>query len=280
MALKRILLEERQIGDDAWQVTEMYSCLDAEIASMKASLWMRRIQGLSGKMTPLAVSVKAQKSFFAKGKAMLHAVYQTPTLDQYMARYTPKGVVYVRSYAKGQQVTTDVSGKMLNGIDPDDSTGRTVWKIVRGSAAEMRPHTVYRVHAVVNSKTMYVDAFVDKVGMVNSGMMTRLGQYGAGAGELILIAMNARPLPYNKTKYVVDYDFLWSGDKGVDWNDMGLSRKFEKKAVQVEQIDTDGDAVAGGEKIHVTLVPSTSTRAVSVFKSTSFDRINRLCMWV
>jgi hypothetical protein len=274
-----------RIGTNAYQVVETYSCPNNQLEATAAALWENIPSGQwDADNPPMCVKVRQRKNAYRRGEGQVPsgqivAVYRTLTTDELMERDPPKGVVILTSRARGDKASVDSSGRTVIGVDSDDKTGRTVWKIVSGPSVALKPQTVYRVHACVNSKSMYIDAFVDKLGCLNSNMMTRLGQYGANDGELLFEQMSMQPTRFNRKLYWVDYDFRWSGEKGKTWDQLTLARKFERKAVQVPQLDTAGEEVDGGEKLVHTLVPTDDTRQVSLYTRYSFDRINRLCQW-
>ena len=285
MAISLLKTRTRQIGTGAWQSVEEYSCPNSQLVGEAATLWARTPAGpWSTQAAPVAVDVGYEKNAYRVGggtvpSGRIVAVYRTLTVDEYMERVTNKGVVLVKSLARGEQIVTDRDDNIIQGIDPTDITGRTVWKIVEGSSLAAKPQTVFTVHACVRSKSMYIDAFTSFLGYTNSTFMTQLGKWGAGKRELLLVQIGAQPTRYKKSHYWVDYAFLWTGERGKTWDTITLARKFERKAVQIPQLDTDGVEVTGGEKVVHTLVPTEDTREARVYTSENFDRINRLCLW-
>ena len=269
-----------RLGTDAWGVTETWICPNAERAATETYLWGRRpdVPGVpgGGLFSPHAIRVRRQKDYHP-GCTFLTAQYRALSTDEFMERYPSKGVVLVLPAMRMENIKYDKNGVLVNGIDPTDPTGATVYKIVQGPSTVRRPLLVFRVHAIVSSKSMWIDQHADKLGMVNSNFMSRLGRYGAGKGELLFNRMAAAPLPWDKSKYVVDYDFAWSGQRGVVWNKLSVSRMFKRKVVQVSRVNSAGED--DGFRDIYTKVPTDTWAYAPTYGEKNFTMINNLCNW-
>jgi len=275
----------QRLDDKAWAVTEIYSAPYSEKATHEAALWARIPPGYSGREAPVAVQVTTDPEFFGGGgtnalkKSRIVAHYRTLATEEYMLRYPSKGVVLGRSYHRGEKIIRDKDGNTIQGTDPTDSTGRTVWAIVEGSEMARRPQTAFTVHAVVAGKTTYIDQFLDKLGMINNTIMSRLGKYGASAGELLFFQISFRPTRFDKGKYIVDYGFLWTGERGKTWDTVTLARKFERKAVQVPTVTYAGEESTTNLKYTHALVPTADTHHARIYDRANFSPIDALCQW-
>ena len=278
----------RKLNTEMWAVTEIYSCPHAEQLSNEAALWIRVPSGFGGRMGPRAQQVTIDNDFFGKASDRIVAQYRTLTNDEYMERHPSKAIVSWRGAARGEATKEDRDGNTIEGVDKTDLTGKTQWVRTKGGNMIYKPQVVFRAHGCVSSKTIYLDQFADKLGMVNSTFMTRFGQYGAGVGELLFMRMAGEPVQSSGSKYWVDYDFLWTGEKSKKWNEMTISRRFEKHAMVRPVYNTVG--VATGEKrVIYQLLPveesggalslNDTTRTATLFESANLSPINAICQW-
>ncbi len=284
MALSLFRTITRRLDDKAWAVTEIYGAPHSERVGHEAALWARIPPGYSGREAPIAVQVTTDTAFFGGGgtdaltKDRIVAQFRTPTVEEYMLRYPSKGVVHGRSYHRGDKIRTDKNGLTITGIDPTDTTGRTIWQIIEGSDMARRPQTAFTVHAIVKSKSIYIDQFIDKLGKLNSTIMTKLGRFGASAKELLFFQLAFQPTQFDKNKWIVDYGFLWTGVKGKTWDTVTLARKFTKSAVDVVLFDVDGTDTGRKKQTH-SLVPTSDTRYARIYDTANLSPINALCQW-
>jgi len=279
MALQEIFPRESyRIGPSAWAGRRQFTCPKAETDTQVSYLWTTTYPGTSGRSAAYAAKVSANPSGHSINEAIIVVDYRTLTNDEYMERFPSKGIVYTRASSRSEAMLLDQNGNMISGVDPSDTTGKSVWKIESGPDTILRPQIVYIVHAHTSARTYYVDVFADKLGMLNSNMMTKLGQYGADAGELLFFRMEARPNPHDKVHYIVDYSFLWSGKKSTSWNELTVSRKWEKKVITVPVLNLAGKATGDTKQIY-SLVPTNTTRTAKPFKSYNFLLIDSICQW-
>ncbi len=278
--MPRSLLRTRTVKLDAdgHGVTEIYSAPPSEWESHKASLFARIPTGYSGRSAPRAISIDRQTKALSEGYDRIIAQYRTLTNFEYCDRHPSKAYVEVLTFQRGERIITDLDGKTVQGTDPTDSTGRTVWEIVEGSDIMRRPQTVYVVKGVVRPKSIYIDAFASSIGCINDGIMARLGMWGASREELLFFRMESQPRPYNKLKYAASYWFLWSGQRGLSWNKVTKARKMERKAIKVPYLDTDGVDTGYTKDVYL-LVPTTTTRYARTYKTASFIHIDSMCNW-
>lgn len=270
--------ELQRIGPTAWAARRRFSCPTAEMQGHVSSLWQTGYPGFSGRALPVAYKIQADPNGDSLGRSSIVVHYQTLTNDEYMERHPSKGVVYVRGGSRTESLTTDANGLLMVGTDPDDASGQTEWKVDRGPDGILKPNVSFVVHAFVASKTIYVDQFIDDIGRVNSNLMTRLGQYGSSAGELLFYRLDAQPSQFNKSHYVVDYHFLWTGAKGLKWDQLAVSRKWEKRALTVPLLDASGAATGNTRGVYG-LAPTSSTRTATLYESSNFMPIDLLCQW-
>lgn len=267
-----------QLDTKMWTVVEIWSCDNSELATNEALAWTRIPAGYSGRFAPRAVEVVGTKGGMGGTRARIIAKYRTLSNDELMLRFPPKGVVYVQGAARSQRIWVDRNGNTIQGIDDSDLTGRTSWKIFDGPDTVVKPETTFRVHAVVNSKSIWVDQYVTRLGSVNNSFMTQLGQYGASPGELLLTQMDAAPYKYNKATYFVDYYFAWTGERGKTWNQITKSRRMIKVVQTLPVFDTDG-VDTETTKQSPGLMPTTVTRTAQIGESFSFTFIDGICQW-
>ncbi len=187
MSQNKLKTTTMRLGTDAWGVTELWSCLNAEQAATETYLWGRTpdVPGVpgGGRFSPHAVRVERTKNY-RQGMTHLTAQYRTLSNDEYMERYPPKGVVLGRSAIRMERIKYDKNGVLVSGIDPTDPTGRTVYKIVQGPETVRRNLMLYRIHAIVASKSIWVDQYTDKLGMVNGSWMGNLSRSFSSHGCL------------------------------------------------------------------------------------------------
>ena len=281
MAQSKLTTTTERLGTDAWGVTEIWSCLNAERATTEAYLWGRTpdVPGVpgGGRFSPHAIRVERTKNY-RQGMTHLTAQYRTLSNDEYMERYPPKGVVLGFPGFRMENIKYDKNGVLVNGIDPTDPTGRTVYKIVRGPSSVRRPLMVYRIHAIVASKSIWIDQYTDKLGMVNSSWMGNLSRWGSNKRELVFSRLGFAPLPYDKSKFVVDYDFTWTGQRGLEWNKLSISRMFMRKVVRTPVLGNDGEATSAERDLYMR-VPTTTWAYAPMYAEKNFSMVNNLCNW-
>ena len=275
MALTELKRRRRKIGASAWWGQRIFECPNSEATQHEAALWSSIYPGFSGRSAPEPTDVSQEPRGIDVDTARIVATYQTLDNMAYMERYPPKGVVYVRGGVRSEQAVTDKGGNTIQGIDPDDITGRSVWKLQEGSGLVMRPQVTFIARCVVNSKSIYIDQFADKLGSVNNALMAKFGQYGAGPGELLFTRMEAEPLPYNKSHYRVDYSFRWSGETGKKWNGITKSRRFQKSGITIPVFNNVGDGT-DSTRIIYGVRPEDALRTAQTYDETAFWPINNM----
>lgn len=282
MSKKLLRTNPVRLDTNAWSVEEHYLVPEASFQSEMAALWGRSptVVGIpaSGRFAPQAVAMPTNWHYYGKGLHRIIAQYRTLSTDEYMERYPSKGVVLMLPAMRMETIKYDKNGILVNGVDPTDPTGATVYKIVSGPSTVRRPLLVYRVHAIISSKSIWIDQHADKLGMINSNFMSRLGRYGAGKGELLFTRMAAAPLQWDKSKYVVDYDFAWTGQRGVVWNRLSVSRMFKRRVVEVPYVDSDGEETDVTRPIYAEL-PTDTWKYAPMYGEKNFGMINNLCSW-
>ena len=270
-----------QLGTNAWSVEEHYVVPAASFQSEMAALWARipSVTGIpaSGRFAPRAVGMPTAWHYYGNGKHRIIAQYRTLSNDEYMERYPPKGIVLGKSAIRMERIKYDKNGVLVNGVDPTDPTGRTVYKIVAGPETVRRNLMMYRIHAIVASKSIWIDQYTDKLGMVNSSWMGNLSRWGSNKRELLFSGLSFAPLPYDKSKFVVDYDFLWDGQKGVEWNKLSISRMFKWKIAQTPRINSAGEDE--GTRDIITKVPTDTWAYAPMYAEKNFSMVNNLCNW-
>lgn len=279
MALTEVYAPElNRIGHRAWSGRRVFECPNTEVQAQITALWDTTYPGLTGRETAYAVRVHGPFASKDVSNSILAADYRTLTNDEYMERFASKGVVYTRGSYRSEPLILDKNGLVINGIDPTDPSGQTVWKIERGPDTKLRPQTEFVVHAHVTSRSVWVDQYADRLGMLNSTFMANIGQYGAGIGEVLFYNMKSQPNQHDKSKAIVDYAFLWSGERGLKWNELTVSRKWVKRALTVPVLDDAGADTGETKKIYGS-VSTSVTRTAEPFESFNFTFIDGLCNW-
>lgn len=199
-----------------------------------------------------------------QGRSDLVLMYRQPTFEEWLELNAPRGVLMSR-YATTMRRIKIHKGVQLEGQDEGDPTGRIYLKIVEGSNTVAGARGVLRVHAVVNSRSVWLDQFIDRVGKYNSTTMRHFG----GAGRKTWLLMSGLTFSprmalgaAGQKLYTAEYDFMI--------NDSGWNAPVYSRAFRLESIELDADR-------HVSaLVPTDSvTKAVLIGKA-NFSPIDSL----
>ncbi len=122
------------------------------------------------------------------------------------------------------------------------------------------------------------------------------GQYGAGPKELLFVTLSANPARYDAgrfgRRYIVDYDFLWSGEKGKTWDNICVARRFEKHVIYRTMYDEAGVKTGTKRALHGLvpveerevggtnrLVLNNVTRTATLYETANLSVINALAQW-
>ncbi len=281
MARNLLKRKTRRIDEDAWEVTDFYSCPNSEVDTHKAQLWPFIPPGYSGRSAPVAQVVDHEVDFFARTNARIVAQFRTLTNEEYMARYPNKVLLSVGAASRGERVRVDRAGKVISGPDDADASGRYHWRIVEGSNIIQRPLMVLRFHGYVDGFFTGVGSFWDELGKINSNIFVNTTPT-IGSKELLFLRIASRPYRFNRQIQIVDYDFLWNpGGKfgrGIEWNESTIAQKFETIVAIVDEYDVNGAKTGNTHAVRSERVLDI-TRLAELYEDTSFASLDSWLDW-
>ena len=264
----------RRIGNRAEEVERQYVCPAAEIDSHRNALWGTwATSQFGGRYMPAPIAIDSD---LAPGGArgIITVRYRTLTLDEYMTRFPNRGIVGMITDTSRREVREDSDGNAVDGPDPTDTSGLTVWRAVDGQRILQQSRAMYRVHAIVDSWDKYVDGEVDGVGKYNSNQLGHI----AGklkVGTALLDRMTARSLDLDENLFVVDYDFAY---RASGWGEVTKSRQFTWQVRQETVKDSDGVDTSRTRDV-MTFGPTSTTRSKTGYGQANFGTIESLCGW-
>jgi len=202
--------------------------------------------------------------------------YWPRTWEQWLEAHPNKGVLIGRSNLISEPCKT-WNGKILEGRDPSDLTGRTKWKITSGSNTLFRGQGVYEVYAVINNRDTYFYPYVSKVGGYNSNLMMKfpLWPEASREGQWLLTYISCEPRATASKLYTTRYQFALNMDTVLGWADPCISTKFTVCAVQVPVIDEYGEPT-GDMRVKSELVATTTTQSTVMLSAENFSVIDNM----
>jgi len=285
MALKELERRTRRIGKDAYAVTRIYSVPNSELNGYESSMWYSIPPGYSGRSTPYPIDISTRENFYGADKrGQLIVQYRTLTNREYMERFAPRGVLLTNTAIQARKANAYYNNVMIQGIDPDDPTGQTIWKIIRGTGLIYETTATFIVRACVSPYSTYVENMADKLGGVNSNTMWDFGSLSQPR-HLCFTGMVTRPSQFDNSLTWVDYIFL---GRRVAWRPSGstpstssewetIGQKFEVATQEVPKYDADGEDT--GEKSIIKLwrpADPVNWSCGPVFDLTNFGLIENL----
>ena len=204
--------------------------------------------------------------------------YRTPTVEEFLELNAPKGVAMTTGSISIERVKR-WNGLTIEGPDPDDLTGRTVWVVTGGKNVAYHPRGVARVMAVVTKPAVWRDQWLPQLGKYNKTYMTAFGNAALALGKCLFYSMQFSPrmavgLDGSKL-YTARYDFLIHENT---WKEDVTSLAHESRVVETEVLDVNGDPIEGETQMVATLVPTDRYRVSTLVEGANFSPINSLCL--
>jgi len=223
MGLKLLKTRDHRIGPDAYAATRIYSVPNNELAGYRSVLWRGVASGYTGwsRYAPYPIDIATQKNEYGD-RGQIVVQYRTLTNNEYMERFPPRGILLTNAANRSRRVNADRTGQMIQGIDPSDPTGQTLWKIVHGTGLNYETMVTFVVRACVNSWQRYIEGMAKYIGSVNTNKMFDFDPYGKPR-HLRLTGMITRPSQFDNRLTWVDYVFL---GKWTAWRPAGTSNSF------------------------------------------------------
>jgi len=275
MALQQTDENVKRLGLNRWRGVRIYECPVAEAELHAHVLWDTTLSDYGGgRYSPVATRVWRRDKRPSTASSTIVVWYETLDWDSWLERNPGHGVRFIRSSLSGRLPKQDLNGRVIDGYDYEDTTGRVVWKQVAGKLTIPEPRGMIRVYSMTRNQGM-ITSYLDHVGSVSSTYMTHFGPF-SGSGESMLWSLRSTPRLGDPGIEAVTYDFLCL-DGG--WNNSIESRKHEMQVVESPVKDYLGVEISGVYERFATMVPTSTTRTASVFKTANFSAINALLGW-
>ena len=268
MALTETQRLIERLSETRWRVIQTFRCPNAEADGHEAFLWYTAPQGYSSYM-----SCRRVRRFPNQGRqkdwTQLVAIYETLSLQIAAGRVINVFQLSIKGSTTGKKTRKDIWGNCIEGIDPEDAKGLTIWTIEEGENIVGEGRVVYIAYGLVDSLNTYVNAFTDKIGLVNDAGMSKFGNH-TGKGQLLFDSIAAKPR--GQGQYWVWYCFIGSNKEG-GWNDECKARKHTLRIQEVPVLDADGADANKNREVKL-LQPDDILNAVDLFPDANFSLIN------
>jgi len=249
--------------------------------------------GESGKGAAVLVQSDSEPDHLVgtAGRARVTLLYRPLTWEEWLELHPDHGVILGQSSIRTRRVIQH-QGLIVEGQDWNDTTGAGLFHVIDGENEKIEAMTVVRIHAVVQDKAKYIDAFVDRVGKYNADALTALphGELTPKPGLWLLSGMKYSPRPTLNALWTCEYDFMlndYRADEplatGVGWAYPCTSLKYSRESRAVLKRDVNGDVIydtqVPPQPIYVSmtfLVPKADQTMVQLNKSADLSVIMEL----
>ena len=240
MALTLRSQTKERIGANQFAVTEEYATANSEIVSQLDTLANTSHGDYGGETAPICMRAQGTGHYYRQDEARVVAYYRTRNWTEWMMDNVNKAIVFTTPANSSQRRKRDLDDRLLTG-QSEDVVDNVVRDIDEGENFAVRAKQHVAVHAIVDSKATYIDAFDLLGGKINNTAMSDIKT--GEAGHLLYQNMNVEPILNDSPLYKVIYNFLHNVKP---WNAQCLSVEYEwtqKAFPAYSWYDSDGNLI-------------------------------------